>query len=157
MLQAVLSRENLLTALKRVEQNKGSHGGQTTLSNKQLLKYLLHYLTQRFLNIVTASVLIDEGMMPVHKAKGYMRDGYRWLVDIDLEKFFDKVNHDRLRKFQGLDEWIRRRLRMCMWKQWKKPRTKIKRLISLGVPRNKAYEWGNTRFHVILQLSFLFA
>lgn len=46
---------------------------------------------------------------------------------------------------QGLDEWIRRRLRMCIWKQWKRPRTKIKNLISLGVPEYKAYEWGNTR------------
>jgi RNA-directed DNA polymerase len=47
--------------------------------------------------------------------------------------------------FQGLDEWVRRRLRMCLWKQWKKPKTKVKRLISLGVPKDKAYEWGNTR------------
>lgn len=46
---------------------------------------------------------------------------------------------------QSLDEWIRRRLRMCIWKQWKKPKTKIKNLISLGIHRGKAYEWGNTR------------
>ena len=25
-----------------------------------------------------------------------MREGYRWVVDIDLEKFFDRVNHDIL-------------------------------------------------------------
>lgn len=47
--------------------------------------------------------------------------------------------------FQQIDEWLRRRLRMCLWKQWKKPRTKVKRLISLGIPNEKAYEWGNTR------------
>ncbi|SFX20367.1 group II intron reverse transcriptase/maturase [Thermoactinomyces sp. DSM 45891] len=47
--------------------------------------------------------------------------------------------------FQQMDEWLRRRLRMCLWKQWKKPKTKIKRLISLGIPKEKAYEWGNTR------------
>jgi RNA-directed DNA polymerase len=47
--------------------------------------------------------------------------------------------------FQRLDEWIRRRLRMCLWKQWKKPKTKVKRLVSLGVPKDKAYEWGNSR------------
>ncbi|MEX2461109.1 MAG: group II intron reverse transcriptase/maturase [Paenibacillaceae bacterium] len=47
--------------------------------------------------------------------------------------------------FQGLDEWIRRRLRMCLWKQWKKPKTKVKRLLSLGVPKDKAFQWGNTR------------
>lgn len=47
--------------------------------------------------------------------------------------------------FQELDEWTRRRLRMCMWKQWKLPRTKVKKLTALGVPEQKAYEWGNTR------------
>ena len=29
-------------------------------------------------------------------AQQYQADGYRWVVDLDLEKFFDKVNHDRL-------------------------------------------------------------
>lgn len=47
--------------------------------------------------------------------------------------------------FRDMDKWIRRRLRMCLWKQWKNPRTKVKRLIFLGMPKNKAYEWGNTR------------
>lgn len=46
---------------------------------------------------------------------------------------------------QKLDEWTRRRLRMCIWKQWKKPKTKIKNLISFGIQKSKAYEWGNTR------------
>ena len=47
--------------------------------------------------------------------------------------------------FESLDGWIRRRLRMCLWKNWKKPRTKVRNLIRLGVPDWKAYEWGNTR------------
>jgi RNA-directed DNA polymerase len=29
-------------------------------------------------------------------ARGYIEQGYWWTVDIDLEKFFDKVNHDKL-------------------------------------------------------------
>ncbi|WP_096186737.1 group II intron reverse transcriptase/maturase [Evansella halocellulosilytica] len=32
----------------------------------------------------------------VRQARGYIKEGCRWVVDIDLEKFFDKVNHDRL-------------------------------------------------------------
>ncbi|MBE6050138.1 MAG: group II intron reverse transcriptase/maturase, partial [Clostridium sp.] len=32
----------------------------------------------------------------IMKAQGYINEGYRWVVDIDLEKFFDKVNHDIL-------------------------------------------------------------
>jgi len=32
----------------------------------------------------------------VAAAQQYMADGLRWVVDLDLEKFFDRVNHDRL-------------------------------------------------------------
>jgi RNA-directed DNA polymerase len=32
----------------------------------------------------------------VEAAQKYMAAGYRWVVDLDLEKFFDRVNHDRL-------------------------------------------------------------
>jgi RNA-directed DNA polymerase len=32
----------------------------------------------------------------VEAAQQYIADGYRWVVDLDLEKFFDRVNHDRL-------------------------------------------------------------
>jgi RNA-directed DNA polymerase len=31
----------------------------------------------------------------VHEAQQYIAEGYRWVVDLDLEKFFDRVNHDR--------------------------------------------------------------
>jgi RNA-directed DNA polymerase len=32
----------------------------------------------------------------VEQAQKYVAEGYRWVVDLDLEKFFDRVNHDRL-------------------------------------------------------------
>jgi group II intron reverse transcriptase/maturase len=32
----------------------------------------------------------------VKQAQAYVQEGYEWAVDIDLEKFFDRVNHDRL-------------------------------------------------------------
>src|SRR5699024_10814213 len=32
----------------------------------------------------------------VREARKYICQGYRWVVDMDLENFFDKVNHDRL-------------------------------------------------------------
>jgi group II intron reverse transcriptase/maturase len=44
-----------------------------------------------------------------------------------------------------IDEWYRRRLRMVIWKQWKRVSTRITNLIKLGVNRSKAYEWSNTR------------
>ncbi len=379
LLNQILSRENMLLALKRVEQNKGSHG-----VDKMPVQNLRQHLVENWISIresilkgvyepmpvrrveipkpdggvrllgipTVADRLIQQaiaqvlskiydstfsehsyGFRPnrsahdaVRKAKGYMKEGYRWIVDMDLEKFFDQVNHDRLmstlakrihdkpllklirnylqagvmmdgvvlstgkgtpqggplspllsnivldeldkeleerghrfvryaddcniyvkskragertltsiqrfierklrlkvnekksavdrpwkRKFLGfsftsskepkvriakesikrmkkkvreitsrkmpypmeyriqklnqyligwcgyfaltdtrsifseLDGWIRRRLRMCLWKNWKKPKTKVRNLINLGVPKWKAYEWGNSR------------
>jgi RNA-directed DNA polymerase len=32
----------------------------------------------------------------IHQAQRYINEGYRWTVDMDLEKFFDRVNHDKL-------------------------------------------------------------
>ncbi|WP_342471271.1 group II intron reverse transcriptase/maturase [Ureibacillus sp. FSL K6-3587] len=379
LLNQILSRENMLQALKRVEQNKGSHGVdmmpvqnlrqhivENWLSIKEaILKGTyepmpvrrveipkpdggvrllgIPTVTDRLIQQAIAQVLSkvydptfsenSYGFRPnrsahdaVKKAKEYIRDGHRWVVDMDLEKFFDKVNHDRLmgtlakriqdkpllklirkylqsgvmingvvsstlegtpqggplspllsnivldeldkelerrghkfvryaddcniyvkskraglrtmasiqrfiegklrlkvnekksavdrpwkRKFLGfsftyhkepkvriakeslkrmknkvreitsrkmpypmeyriqklnqylvgwcgyfaladtksifleLDKWIRRRLRMCLWKNWKKPKTKTRNLIQLGVPQWQAYEWGNTR------------
>lgn len=48
-------------------------------------------------------------------------------------------------KIKRLDEWIRRRLRACIWKQWKKVRTRGRNLIKLGLPTYKAWEYANTR------------
>lgn len=38
------------------------------------------------------------------EAKGHVEAGYEWVVDIDLEKFFDTVNHQRL--LARLERWI---------------------------------------------------
>jgi RNA-directed DNA polymerase len=47
--------------------------------------------------------------------------------------------------FASLDEWIRRRVRMCFWKQWRLPRTKIRKLKQLGVPHDVAVSHGTSR------------
>lgn len=44
-----------------------------------------------------------------------------------------------------LDEWTRRRIRMCFWKQWKRIKTKHDNLRKLGVKDGKAWEYANTR------------
>jgi group II intron reverse transcriptase/maturase len=46
---------------------------------------------------------------------------------------------------QRVDEWYRRRLRMVIWKQWKRIKTKLVNLVRLGVKKSKAWEWANTR------------
>ena len=45
----------------------------------------------------------------------------------------------------SLDEWSRRRLRMCIWKQWCKIKTRHDNLVKLGIDNNKAWEFANTR------------
>jgi len=44
-----------------------------------------------------------------------------------------------------LDGWIRRRIRMCYWKQWKKVSTKHRNLVRLGIDNYKAWQYANTR------------
>ena len=148
-LERILSRENLLIAMKRVIANKGSHGvdGMTVYELKQFLQMnwiriredifnneykpmpvrrveipkpsggtrLLGIPTvlDRFIQQAIAqelNLIYDEnfsensfGFRPrrdakdaIKKAESYINKGYRWVVDIDLEKFFDKVNHDIL-------------------------------------------------------------
>ena len=44
-----------------------------------------------------------------------------------------------------LDKYVRMRLRICKWKQWKKRKTKAYNLRKLGIPANKAYQWSFSR------------
>jgi RNA-directed DNA polymerase len=43
------------------------------------------------------------------------------------------------------DEWMRRRIRMIYWKQWKRVRTRFTMLQLLGIHKQKAWEYANTR------------
>ncbi len=43
-----------------------------------------------------------------------------------------------------LDGWIRRRLRMCYWKQWKRPKTRIRNLLKLGTHKKQAISTGRS-------------
>lgn len=148
-LERILSRQNLLLAMKRVISNKGSHGvdGMTVYELKQFLQTNWLQIREdifndeyrpmpvrrveipksngktRMLGIPTVldrfiqqaiaqelNIIYDEkfsensfGFRPrrgakdaVKRAENYIDEGFRWVVDMDLEKFFDKVNHDIL-------------------------------------------------------------
>lgn len=149
MLDQILSRENLILALKRVEKNKGSHGVDG-MSVQNLREHIMEHWTylkeqiqegtyqpqpvrrveipkpnggkrklgiptviDRFIQQAIAQVLTkiydptfstnSYGFRPnkrghdaVRQARRYIKEGHRWVIDMDLEKFFDKVNHDRL-------------------------------------------------------------
>ena len=59
------------------------------------------------------------------------------------------INNFRLANIKSklikLDEWLRNRLRYCIWHDWKKPVRKRKNLIRLGVSQGLAYAWSRTR------------
>lgn len=70
----------------------------------------------------------------MEKVKVYIRGwiGYYYVADMK-------------RILQSWSEWLRRRLRMYIWKGWKKPKTKVQNLRKLGIPEWQAYQWGNSR------------
>jgi RNA-directed DNA polymerase len=59
------------------------------------------------------------------------------------------INYFKLANMYGkltdIDVWVRRRLRRCIWHDWKKPNRKMKNLIRLGINPGIAYAWSRTR------------
>jgi RNA-directed DNA polymerase len=53
-----------------------------------------------------------------------------WIGYFGLARQFDE--------FANLDGWIRRRVRMCYWKQWRRCRKRVRELLKLGVSANCA-------------------
>ena len=148
-LERILSTDNVVSAMKRVIANKGSHGvdGMRVYELKQFLNMNWSNIREDILNddykpmpvrrveipkpnggtrLLGIPTVLDRviqqaiaqelnniydkkfsqnsfGFRPrrdakgaIKKAESYINEGYRWVVDIDLEKFFDRVNHDIL-------------------------------------------------------------
>ncbi len=47
--------------------------------------------------------------------------------------------------FRDIEAWLRRRLRTCLWMQWKRVRTRYRKLRALGLSHGKAMELANSR------------
>jgi len=52
---------------------------------------------------------------------------------------------DMTKMLTEIEEWLRRRIRMCLWKTWKKNTARYGNLKKLGLNESKAYEYANTR------------
>ncbi|WP_165249663.1 group II intron reverse transcriptase/maturase [Adlercreutzia sp. ZJ141] len=52
---------------------------------------------------------------------------------------------DMKKLLKDIDCWMRRRIRMVYWKQWKRVRTRFKMLQKCGIEKGKAWEFANTR------------
>jgi len=91
-------------SVRRVEISKSDRGvrllGIPTVTDRMIQQAIAQQLTPIFeLKFSDNSY----GFRPnrnahqaIKKARQYMNEGYTWVVDIDLEKYFDTVNHDKL-------------------------------------------------------------
>jgi RNA-directed DNA polymerase len=88
----------------------------------------------------------------VKRFKEAMRDKFREGRGRNLRAFLDSLK-PKLRGwasyfsvaearnvFEDLDQWLRRKLRCLEWRKWKKPRTRMRKLIALGLDRGRARE-----------------
>ncbi|MBE3036937.1 MAG: group II intron reverse transcriptase/maturase [Candidatus Atribacteria bacterium] len=94
---------------------------------------------------------------PLKRLKARLKKLTGRSIGISMEARIDKLNQtirgwvnyyilaDMTKHCQKTDEWLRRRLRMCYWKQWKKIGTRHDNLTRCGISSSKAWEFANTR------------
>lgn len=93
------------TPVRRVEIPKPGGSGVRMLGIPTVLDRLIQQALAQVLGKLFEPYFSDAsyGFRPgrsahqaVRKAQGYIREGLRWVVDVDLAQFFDRVNHDKL-------------------------------------------------------------
>jgi RNA-directed DNA polymerase len=122
------------------------HGFVPTYKKGEKGKYQLVHRTLRVVKESSWKSLKRKLKAATKKTKPYS-------FDLRLAKIKEVyrgwVNNYRLASIHGklkaLDEWLRNRLRYCIWTDWKKPERKRKNLIRLGVNHIQAYQWSRTR------------
>lgn len=108
---------------------KGSKGKYQLISSKESwisLRRKLKYLTKKTLPLSIAERLFRLKRVYV----GWINNYRLGRIGVKLKK---------------LDEWLRNRLRYCIWHDWKKPDRKRKNLIQLGISVGQSYAWSRTR------------
>ena len=70
----------------------------------------------------------------LEKIKVYARGWLNYYGIASMKKNIDDING-----------WLYHRIRMCIWKQWKKPKTKVRNLMRMGVPKDLAMQAGYSR------------
>jgi RNA-directed DNA polymerase len=120
LMEKVVDRENLLTALRHVKRNKGAPGvdGMTVEElpeylKREWLKIRLQLVSGTYvpspvkraeipkpgggIRLLGIPIVLDRFIQQaISRSQEYLKQGYLWVVDMDLEKFFDRVNHDKV-------------------------------------------------------------
>jgi len=111
----------------------------------------------------------------VERLKGKIRDLFRKARGRNIERFIKEDLNPLLRGwidyfklsevkvvFEELDGWIRRKLRCVYWRQWKRPRTRLKKLIARGLKPEHAEQsysngrgpwWNSGKLHMVAAFS----
>ena len=128
----------------KVNQDKSSI---TTATNAALLGFGFYFLAGGRVRVrVTRKALV--------RCKQRVRSltGRSW--GVSMSHRLEKLNRfiagwcayfgfaDNFSVFEELDEWMRRRLRACYWKQWKRWNTRRRNLLELGMSERDAALWA---------------
>ena len=57
---------------------------------------LIPIYEKKFLDNSYGFRFLRSAKQAIEKCRGYINTGYKWVVDIDLSKYFDTINHDKL-------------------------------------------------------------
>ena len=79
------------------------------------------------LRMLTSRSRCGSVVKTMERIKGYMRGWMNYYSMADMKS-----------NIESLNGWLYRRIRMCIWKQWKLPRTRMRKLIGLGVDSHYA-------------------
>ena len=109
LMEQILSSDNLNRVYLQVVRNKGAEGvdGMKYTELKEHLAKNGEDIKEQFHDHSYGFRLNRCAQQAILTALDMMNDGNDWIVDIDLEKFFDTVNHDKLMTIIGrtIKEW----------------------------------------------------